>query len=153
MRWFPASAARTRRDATEPVGTAPRPPAAKARGRRLSPVRWSLLLGATSILLGLGYFSYHWAYGAWAYQGRHVRLREVYMIFLVTHEDRLDLSLESHIPDHRDMALERRRINLLRSEVSWQDWLAGPYRRGRTALYPTRRDIMRGRGSRGGGSL
>lgn len=133
-------------------------------GRRL---RWrarlGLVLGLSLTLLGVGYFAYHWAYGHWSYQRRHVRLRQEYLLFLEKHESELQFHLSHAGPDHRcercnpasdeaasffqtrdrTIAEEQRRIAVLRSEADWQDWLAGPWQRrtdrsvaGWNAIFP-----------------
>ena len=131
---------------SEPVRL--RLPGGAARRRLHSRTRLGLVLGLSLILLGLGYFTYHWAYGHWSYQGRHVRLRQEYLLFVEKHEAELEAHLRHAGPDHRcencnpasgevppfvltrdrDIAVGRRRLAILRSEADWQDWLAGPWR-------------------------
>ena len=130
-----------------PVGL--RVPGGAVRRRLPSRTRLGLALGLSLILLGLGYFTYHWAYGHWSYQGRHVRLRHEYLLFVEKHEFELQDLLRHAGPDHRcencnpasgeippfvltgdrDIAVERSRLAILRSEADWQGWLAGPWRR------------------------
>ena len=121
-----------------------------AAGRRLpSRTRLGFVLGLSLILLGLGYFAYHWAYGHWSYQQSHGRLRQEYLLFVEKHESDLQAHLRHAGSDHRceqcnpasgevppfvltrdrTITEEQRRIALLRSEAGWQDWLAGPWRR------------------------
>lgn len=107
-------------------------------------------LGAVG--LGVGYFIHHWAYGLFTYQRRHARLWEVYSASAQEHEALLHYRLkysaspkppklsptqsgknpewvfDSDWDPAQVAAMDRRRVESLGSEESWQNWLAGPWR-------------------------